>query len=115
MPGARRAFSVDPSMRLLIAPLLILGLAGCNQMATAPIAKPVVAEPASGAAGPGCEAQIARFKEIMTYDLGVGRVAKSVYDMASAPLAQAESACAAGRSGEAMAILTRTKRASGYG
>lgn len=102
-------------MRTLIAPLLAVGLAACNQMATMPVVKPVVAEPASGPAGPGCAAQIARFKEILAYDLSVGRVHKTVYDQASGPVAQAEGACAAGRSGEAMAILTRAKRASGYG
>lgn len=102
-------------MRILFASLLAVGLGACNQMATMPMGTPVAPEPASGAAGPGCAAQISRFKEILAYDLGVGRVAKSVYDSASAPISQAESACAAGRSGEAMAILTRTKRASGYG
>lgn len=102
-------------MRLLIAPLLVLGLVSCNQMGTAPIVKPVVAEPLPGPTGPGCAAQIARFKEILAYDLSVGRVHKTVYDNASPPIAQAEGACAAGRSGEAMTILTRAKRASGYG
>lgn len=102
-------------MRLLIAPLLALGLAACNQMATMPIVKPIVPEPPSGAAGPGCAAQIARFKEILVYDLSVGRVHRTVYDQAIGPVGQAESACAAGRSGEAMGILARTKRASGYG
>lgn len=102
-------------MRLLIASTLALGLAACNQMATAPLARPVVPEPASGPAAPGCGPQIARFKEILAYDLSVGRVAKAVYDNASGPLSQAEGACASGRSSEAMAILTRTKRASGYG
>lgn len=102
-------------MRLVLASCFALGLAACNQMATLPVAVPTVREPASGPAGPGCAAQIARFKEILAYDLSVGRVAKSVYDNASGPLAQAESTCASGRSGEAIAILTRTKRASGYG
>lgn len=102
-------------MRVVLASCLALGLAACNQMATLPVAMPIVREPVSGPAGPSCAAQIARFKEILAYDLSVGRVAKSVYDTASGPLAQAESTCAAGRSGEAMAILTRTKRASGYG
>jgi hypothetical protein len=102
-------------MRRLLAPLLVIGLAACNQMATAPVTAPALPEPAPGPAGPGCTAQIARFKEILTYDLSVGRVARSVYEKASGPIAQAENACAAGRSGEAMGILARTKRASGYG
>jgi hypothetical protein len=102
-------------MRILLAPLLALGLAACYQMSTAPVARPVTPEPAGGPAGPGCAAQIARFKEILAYDLSVGRVHRSVYDKATGPVAQAESACAAGRSAEAMAILGRTKRASGYG
>ena len=103
------------TMRILLAPLFALGLAACNQMSTIPVVKPLPTEPPRAAAGPGCEAQIAWFKEILTYDRGVGRVAQSVYDKAIGPLGQAESACAAGRSGEAMGILTRTKRASGYG
>ena len=103
-------------MRLLLAPILVIGLAACNQMATAPVTAPAaLPEPAPGPAGPGCTAQIARFKEILAYDLSVGRVARSVYEKASGPIAQGESACAAGRSGEAMGILARTKRASGYG
>lgn len=102
-------------MRPLIAPALVLGLAACNQMATMPLVKPVAAEPGSGPAGQGCAAQIAYFKEIIDYDLRVGRVHKTVHETASGPIAQAEAACAAGRSAEALTILTRTKRASGYG
>ena len=102
-------------MRPILAPLLALGLAACNQMATTPLARPIAAEPAAGPAGPGCSAQIARFKEILAYDLSVGRVHKSVYDKAAPSLSQADSACASGRSGEAMGILARAKRASGYG
>lgn len=102
-------------MRAILASCVALVLVACNQMATTPIAKPNVPEPMSGATGPGCASQITRFKDILAYDLSVGRVHKSVYENASGPLAQAESTCAAGRSGEAMAILTRTKRASGYG
>ncbi|HMO28888.1 hypothetical protein [Enterovirga sp.] len=102
-------------MRILIAPFLALGLAACNQMATMPVVRPVVAEPSYGPVGPGCAAQIARFREILDYDLSVGRVHRTVYDKAIGPVGQAESACAAGRSSEAMTILARTKRASGYG
>ena len=101
-------------MRALTLCLLALSVAGCTQTASTPAARPALPEPAYAPSGPGCGPQIAHFREIITYDLSVRRLAQSTFDAAGVPLAQAEAACAAGRSGEAMATLRRAKTAAGY-
>ena len=101
-------------MRFVFASLLTVGLAGCTQTASGPTRQAALPEPSYAPAGPGCAAQIAHFREIIAYDRSTNRIAQGPFDSASASLAPAESACAAGRSGEAMAILRRTKSSVGY-
>jgi hypothetical protein len=51
---------------------------------------------------------------VLKSDVDTGNVGQSVYNRANADLAQAESACAAGREGEARSRVASTKSRFGY-
>jgi len=103
----------------LAAPLLALGLAACNQTASAPTA-PTGAAPGVTAAsfqlpsGAGCSGEAARFRAVMDNDLATGHVARSVHARVVGEIDSAASACAAGREAEAVRALEATKARYGY-
>jgi hypothetical protein len=94
-----------------LAVVLSLGLAACTQTASTPSAPSPLA--AAGATS-GCAGEIAQFRAVLKSDVDTGNVGQSVYNRANADLAQAESACAAGREGEARSRVASTKSRFGY-
>ena len=97
-----------------------LALAACTQTASAPPAPPPGAVPGVTPSsfrmpeGAGCAGEIGQFKAVLKNDVDTGNVGQSVYNRASADLGRAESACAAGRDGDARALLASTKSRFGY-
>jgi hypothetical protein len=103
-----------------IAALLSLNLAACNQTAATPPAAPPGAAPSASPSavrmpeGAGCAGDIAQFRAVLKNDVDTGNVGQSVYTRAIADLGRAESACAAGRDGEARSLIASTKSRFGY-
>jgi hypothetical protein len=98
----------------VISPIFFsFALAACNQTASAPPATSPVAAALPVAAG-GCGGDIAQFKAVLKNDVDTGNVGQSVYNRATADLGRADSACAAGRDGEARSIVASTKSRYGY-
>ena len=64
--------------------------------------------------GSGCQGEIARWAAIQDNDLKTGHVTKSVYDTIQGEIAQARSACAAGNSGQASALVRASRARHGY-
>lgn len=96
-----------------------LGLAACNETTAAggPALEATAPAPVAGGrlpAGAACTKEIDHFQTIVKADLATGNVEQSVYDRIEADLDRAARACAAGRSGEAHAIVAGTKSAHGY-
>ncbi|MGA0598957.1 hypothetical protein [Enterovirga sp. CN4-39] len=97
-----------------------LVLAACTQTASAPPAPPPGAVPGVTPntfrmpEGAGCAGEIGQFKAVLKNDVDTGNVGQSVYNRATADLGRAESACAAGRDGDARALLASTKSRFGY-
>jgi hypothetical protein len=113
---------------LLIATgALALGLAACNT-ASAPSSPPPA--PGTGAytglapgvsppgfrlpEGAGCSGEVARWKAIQDNDLATGHVGASVYKRIQGDIERASAACAAGRDGEATAIVRQSRARNGY-
>ena len=107
-----------------LASLLFIAaaLAACNASAPPPAAAP---PPAPGSvsvtpqgfelpAGGTCAGEIARYRAIQANDLSMGHVAQSVYDQIAGEIAAAEKVCAAGREGEAKAMIVASKQRHGY-
>jgi hypothetical protein len=100
--------------------LVSLALAACNQTAATPPAPPPGAVPGVTPntfrmpEGSGCAGDIAQFKAVLKNDVDTGNVGQSVYNRATADLGRAESACAAGRDGEARSLVASTKSRFGY-
>ena len=98
-----------------IALVLSLALAACTQTAsTQPAPSPLAAAAGLPATAAGCAGEIAQFRAVLKSDVDTGNVGQSVYNRANADLAQAESACAAGREGEARSRVASTKSRFGY-
>lgn len=106
--------------------LVVLGamlLAACNTTAEVPAPQPV-AQSASPQyvtrsdfrlpEGQGCSGELARFRAVMDNDLATGHVNRDVHGRVMADLRGPEAACAANRSGEAMAGLRSVKSRYGY-
>ena len=102
---------------------LLLGtaLAACNSAGLAPD----TAAPAAASirvtppgfqlpSGGGCAGEIARYRAIQDNDLAMGHVAQSVYDQIHGEIASAEKSCAAGRDGEARALVLASRQRHGY-
>jgi hypothetical protein len=98
-------------------------LAGCNSAGPPPVASAPPPAPASidvtpsnfvMPAGSGCAGDIARYRAIQDNDLAMGHVAKSVYNQIKGEIGQAEQACAAGRDGEARAMIMASRKRHGY-
>jgi len=98
----------------IVTPVLLLtgalGLAACNQTASAPTSASVVAS----SSGTGCNGEISRYRAVMSNDLATGHVNQSVYNRVDRDIAQAEAACAAGRDAEAVRMVNATKVRHGY-
>jgi hypothetical protein len=112
-------------MKLLAAAALAaLLLAGCNSAGRPPGASsPPPLAPASTdvtpsnfvmPAGSGCAGEIARYRAVQDNDLAMGHVAKSVYNQIKGEIADAEQVCAAGKDGEARAMITASRKRHGY-
>ena len=110
-------------MMRIYASLAALGvavsLAGCNETAGGAMAGPVVSSPVSPVAlalppGATCSNEIGRYDTVVKADLATGNVEQKVYDQIQRDVARAASACAAGRGGEAHAIVAGSKTAHGY-
>ena len=111
-----------------LASLLFIAaaLAACNASAPPPVAAPPpAAAPPPGSvsvtpqgfelpAGGTCAGEIARYRAIQANDLSMGHVAQSVYDQIAGEIAAAEKVCAAGREGEAKAMIVASKQRHGY-
>ncbi|NNM71772.1 hypothetical protein [Enterovirga aerilata] len=109
-----------PRASIIAAALACLALAACNQTAATPPSPPPGAAPGVTPStfrmpeGAGCAAEIAQFKAVLKNDADTGNVGQSVYSRATADLGRAESACAAGRDGEARSLVASTKTRYGY-
>lgn len=112
--------AVRPLLRLSLPLLCALAAAGCNPgapTAAAPPPGPVSPVTPAGFAlpqGAGCSGDIARFRAIQDNDLKTGHVNKTVYDRIQGEIAQAESACAAGRDAEARNLIAASRKRHGY-
>lgn len=103
----------------VLAPLAALALAACNQ--TTPPAPPPGSAPLgvtpstfSMPQGAGCTGDVARWKAIQDNDLQTGHVSQKVYDAIAKEIAQAQTACAAGRDAEASALVAASRKRHGY-
>jgi hypothetical protein len=96
-----------------------LALAGCKS--ASPVAgnapEPGVAQFASHGdlpQGGGCSGEIARYRAVMKNDFDTGNVNKSVYAQFQSEITRAETACSAGRDGEAIGLVRSSKARHGY-
>jgi hypothetical protein len=106
------------AFRLTLVLLAAAGLAACQSRTAAPppvaaVAAPVAAAPALPPGG-GCGPAIARTQAVVSADVTSGDLAKAVGERFGADLDRAASACAAGRSGEALSLLAAAKSRYGY-
>jgi hypothetical protein len=101
--------------------LAALMLCGCNQ--TNSPSAPVAAVAPQGPARPdwpklpdgaACTTDLTHYQTVLDADVGTGNVNRSVYDQIETELVPAANACAAGRDGEARAIIRSTKLKHGY-
>lgn len=107
--------------RSVLALVSLVALAGCNTTADMPAPQPVpqqqnyVTRPDFRLPeGQGCSGEIARFRAVMDNDLSTGNVNRDVHGRVIADLRGPEAACAANRSGEALAGLRTVKSRYGY-
>jgi hypothetical protein len=64
--------------------------------------------------GSGCAGSVARYSAIMDNDLNSGHTSQSVYDRIKSEIAQASTACSAGREAEAEGLIRASKARHGY-
>lgn len=107
------------ALRLIaLASLSTLPLAACNESIPAPqaAATPSTVTPASFRMpeGSGCKGEVDRFRAVMDNDQQMGQVNASVYKKVSAEIDQASAACAAGKDGQAVAMINASKARHGY-
>jgi hypothetical protein len=107
----------------LPAPVLIaaLALGGCNQTSGSP--GPVASvDPRTPAKpnwpalpdGAACTNELTHYQTVLDSDVSTGNVNRSVYDAIATELVPAANACAAGKDGEALAMIRSTKVKHGY-
>lgn len=107
----------------LSAPVLFAaaGLGGCNQ--TSGSAAPVAAASPQAPARPNwpklpedaaCTKELTHYQTVLDADVGTGNVNRSVYDAIETELVPAANACAAGKDGEALAMIRSAKVKHGY-
>lgn len=96
----------------------VLALAGCNGARTAPEANVAPQAATRGDSqlpeGSGCSGAIARYRSVMENDHATGHVNQSVYDQIQREIAEAGSACSAGRDGRATSLIQASKARHGY-
>ena len=107
----------------LSAPVLFaaVALGGCNQTSgsTAPVAAASPQAPArpNWPALPdaaACTKELTHYQTVLDADVGTGNVNRSVYDAIETELVPAANACAAGKDGEALAMIRSAKVKHGY-
>ena len=96
-----------------------LVLCGCNQETpAASVPPPASAAPAAKfanlPAGAACTEKIHRYQSVLAADDSTGNVEHKVYDQIETELAQAASACAAGRDREALGLVHSSEVRHGY-
>ena len=96
-----------------------VGLAACNASDGAgivPTTAVATAPPSSFGLPPGapCSGEIGRYDAVVKDDLRTGNVEQKVYDQIERELARATAACAAGKGGEAHALVAASKSRHGY-
>jgi hypothetical protein len=91
-------------------------LSGCNSAAPASPGPVAVSAPprVKLPEGASCSAAIARYRAIQDNDLSMGHVNQSVYTQIQSEIRAAESACAAGQDGQALALIRASKARHGY-
>jgi hypothetical protein len=106
---------------LLLTVLAALSLAACNASAPAPQAAapaPATADVTPDTftmpAGEGCVGDVARYRAIMSNDLSMGHVAKSVYNQIEKEIGEADAQCAAGHEAQARATIVASRKRHGY-
>jgi hypothetical protein len=108
---------MTPSGRLsFAAAFALIALAGCNsaQPPAAVASRNVTPEHFALPSGAGCAGAIARYRAVLGNDLAMGHVGQGVYATIQSELGAADSACAAGRDGEAVALVRASKARHGY-
>lgn len=113
---------MNPHLPIVSATLCALLAAGCNTTREAPPAPPVAAASTSPVTpagfklpeGSGCSGDIARWQAIQDNDRATGHVTDSVYTQIKGEIAQASSACQAGKEAEARALVRASRARHGY-
>jgi hypothetical protein len=106
-----------PSLTCVAALAAAIALVGCNEINGAAPDVSLAATPAASPALPAgapCSGEISRYDAVVRDDLRTGNVEQKVYDQIERELARATAACAAGRGGEAHAIVAASKARHGY-
>jgi hypothetical protein len=125
----------EVALRRILLPFTLmtgLTLAGCNttsqspQIDAQPLAAPVqqTAQSLANAnaissnlrlsGGTDCASEVSDWQAIQDNDLRMGHVHPSVYALISKDIAQAKTICAAGRDGEARALVKASRARHGY-
>lgn len=97
-----------------------LALAGCNAASPPPAAAVAAAtSPVTPAGfklpeGSGCSGDVARWQAIQENDRATGHVSESVYTQIKGEIAQAASACQAGKDAESRALVRASRARHGY-
>lgn len=101
--------------------LVAVALCACSQPAgySGPVAAVAPRAPAPPnwpqlPEGAACTKDINHYQTVLDADVHTGNVNRSVYDQIETDLSRAADACAAGRDGEARAIIRSTKLRHGY-
>ncbi len=122
----KHARALKPLASLIIACIATGLLAGCNttQPQAVASAAPVAASAGAGAGvtpssfrmpeGAGCSGDVARWQAIQDNDLQAGHVSQSVYNTIKTEISAAASACAAGQSAQASAMVRASRARHGY-
>jgi hypothetical protein len=104
---------------------LLVALASCHQAAPTPAPTAAASPPGyaterytpSGFAlpsGEGCQADVSRFRAVMSNDYQTGNVNLAVYRQITAEIDQADHVCASGNGAQASAMIHATKAKFGY-
>jgi hypothetical protein len=101
-----------------LAGVALLALAACQPQAAAPPPQAGIQTVTPSTfrmpEGSGCAGEVDRFRAIMDNDLQMGHVAASVHGRAARDIDGAAAACAAGRDGQAVAMIEAARGRYGY-
>lgn len=102
-------------IRLGFVVLAASALGACQQRAPGPtVVAAAPPSPVSLPSGSGCGPEIARTQVIVDSDVATGNLNRPVGERFSADLGRAASECSAGRSGEALGLLSAARSRYGY-